>query len=359
MLAEKTIVGIMSGTSLDGVDLACVSFKEADDKIRYNLIAAETIPYDNEWKKQLKKLTGADALTYAYANTALGWHLGTLAKNFINKNKLKADFVASHGHTIFHQPHNGLTTQIGEGASVAAAAGLPVVCNFRTLDVALGGQGAPLVPVGDKYLFNEFDFCLNLGGIANISFDNLKGERIAFDICPVNMMLNELALQKDMEYDKDGILASTGNISQSLLDKLNALDFYKTPPPKSLGYEWFSDFFMPLVQSANISTEDKLRTVCEHIAVQISHIANDNTFKTSGARMLATGGGAFNKFLMGLLTKYSKAEIVIPDKDTINFKEAIVFALLGYLRWHNLPNALASVTGAQKDSSGGAIYLPG
>lgn len=359
MLTEKTVIGIMSGTSLDGIDIACVKFNEVDDKITYRFLAGKTIEYNNEWKKNLKNLTNATALTYAYAHTALGWLMGTETKKFILENNLLVDFISSHGHTIFHQPHNSLTTQIGDAAHIAALTNLPVVADFRTLDVALGGQGAPLVPIGDKYLFNDFDFCLNLGGIANISFDDLKGERIAFDICPVNMILNQLANQIGMAYDKNGDVASGGKTLEKLLNKLNALGFYNQTAPKSLSYEWFMEKFFPLVEAENISIADKLHTACEHIAAQIAANVNTHTIKGRKARMIVTGGGTHNAFLMQLLKQHCNCQIEIPKNDIINFKESIIFALLGYLRWHNNINTLASVTGAQKNSVGGAIYLGG
>lgn len=359
MLQQKTVIGIMSGTSLDGIDLACVKFSETDDKIVYQFIEGKTIDYNNEWKKNLKNLPNATALTYAYAHTALGWLMGAEAEKFIRENNLKVDFIASHGHTIFHQPHNSLTAQIGDAAHIAALTNLPVVADFRTLDVALGGQGAPLVPIGDKYLFNDFDLCLNLGGIANISFDNLKGERIAFDICPANMILNQLANQLGMNYDKNGDVAAKGKTSPSLLNKLNGLEFYNQPAPKSLGYEWFMEKFLPLVGAENISIPDKLHTACEHIAVQVSAVVNTHAVKGNNAKMIVTGGGTHNAFLMQLLKQHCTCKIEIPANDIINFKEAIIFALLGYLRWHNKVNTLASVTGAQKNSVGGAIYYGG
>lgn len=359
MLTEKTVIGIMSGTSLDGIDLACVKFSEADDKITYRFIAGKTIDYNNEWKKNLKNLNTSTALTYAYAHAALGWLMGAEAEKFIKENNLQVDFIASHGHTIFHQPHNSLTAQIGDAAHIAALTNLPVVADFRALDVALGGQGAPLVPIGDKYLFNDFDFCLNLGGIANISFDDLKGDRIAFDICPANMILNQLADQLGMAYDKNGDEAATGKTSTSLLNKLNALAFYNQPAPKSLGYEWFMEMFLPLMEAENISIADKLHTACEHIAMQISAVVNTHATKGNNAKMIVTGGGVHNTFLMQLLKKHCNCKIEIPTNDIINFKEAIIFALLGYLRWHNKVNTLASVTGAQKNSVGGAIYCVG
>lgn len=356
---KKTAVGIMSGTSLDGIDFACTEFDFQENKFSFNLLCAETIPYSSEWKKKLSSLANSEALTVTETNNDLGKLFGTLVCEFIKKNKLKVDFVSSHGHTIFHQPKKGVTLQIGNGANIAALCGLHVVCDFRTLDVALGGQGAPLVPVGDKLLFNEYDYCLNLGGIANISFDNSDGLRTAFDICPVNMILNNLASEKNLLYDKDGQLAAAGKINSELLEELNGLKFYKSISPKSLGYEWFEEEFLPVVQNISISTEDKLRTVSEHIAIQISKVVNTCCSRQNrSANILITGGGAYNSYLLMLLKKKCTIQIIIPSSEIIEFKEAIIFGFLGYLRMHNKVNTLSSVTGASRDSTGGAVYSP-
>ncbi len=347
------IIGVMSGTSLDGVDLVAVEFFHENDKIAFRLLASETVSYDLKWKKILQEAVLLSGEKLCSLDQAYGHFLGSLVSQFLHKYSLHADLVSSHGHTIFHQPQNGFTTQIGNGSAICSETGITVVNDFRTLDVALGGQGAPLVPIGDQLLFNDYTYCLNLGGIANISYNNAVGHRIAFDICPVNMMLNRLAEEKQLAFDKDGELAANGNVNQELLSTLNQLDYYQHSPPKSLGYEWFLQNFLPKVSSFSISVEDKLSTVCHHVAQQVSLALQ---MQQPNQSILVTGGGAKNKFLVALLNRYCSIKVAIPETQLIDFKEAIVFALLGYLRLQNIPNVLCSVTGAKRDSVSGVLH---
>jgi anhydro-N-acetylmuramic acid kinase len=264
---------------------------------------------------------------------------------------LNIDFIASHGHTIFHQPNKKITFQIGDGSAIAAETGLPVVCDFRSLDVALNGQGAPLVPIGDRMLFNDFQYCLNLGGFANISFEK-NNKRTAFDICPVNIILNFLSEITGSSFDNKGKIASSGKVDHALLSALNQKKYYKKNPPKSLGKEWVISEILPLLALDTISISDKLRTFCEHIADQITKVLPPDM----PAKVLVTGGGAHNDFLVRLLKQKSKNEIILPDKKTIDYKEALIFSFLGVLRMRNEINCLKNVTGASKDNIGGAVY---
>jgi anhydro-N-acetylmuramic acid kinase len=348
-----SIIGIMSGTSLDGVDLAYCTFEETGNGYTYNLGACETIPYPENWLSRLRSLPQSSALEYAETHTAYGKYLGALTSDFISRNRLTTDFIASHGHTIFHNPAKHYTSQIGEGAAIAAACGRPVVCDFRTGDVAAGGQGAPLVPIGDKLLFAEYDYCLNLGGFANISMQT-NGKRIAFDISPANIILNHIAGQKGKPYDKNGEMAASGKIHFELLQTLNGLGYYHMQPPKSLGREWIEKEVLPMLTYYNLSLEDAACTFCEHIAMQTAACLENNPKK----QMLVTGGGAFNTFLIQRLAANTDVKLIIPDHKTVNYKEALVFAFLGLLRMQSKPNSLASVTGAIKDVSGGAVYMP-
>ena len=347
----KTI-GIMSGTSLDGVDLACCEFEQTGEKWNFEIKAAETFAYSAEWKQRLATASGQTGIELAFTNNLLGGYFGEMVRDFIKKHKFTPDFIASHGHTIFHRPADGLTLQIGSGAEIAAQTSLTTVCDFRTSDVALGGQGAPLVPVGDKLLFSEFQFCLNLGGFANISFDE-SGQRIAFDVCPLNTVLNALANQLDLDFDKDGQVAASGKVDEHLLKALNAIAFYFKKPPKSLGREWLETSFMPVLNNFNLDIPDKMRTLAEHFAIQIAAVAKD---KPSG-KMLITGGGAFNRFLIERICDHSAHQIIIPDPLIVNFKEALIFAFLGVLRLKGIPNCLSSVTGASHDNVGGVVYF--
>lgn len=346
------ILGLMSGTSLDGIDLALCDI----DEHGYKILAAETMPYSGEWRQRLSSLENASAYEYALANVELGHLFGQKINAFL-QSKECPEAIASHGHTIFHQPQRGLTTQIGDGDAIAAETGLPVVSNFRTLDVALGGQGAPLVPIGDELLFGEYDACLNLGGIANISY-RTDGARVAYDVSPCNIALNRLAAMLGYPYDDQGANARNGEVHTCLLHNLDALDYYTLPGPKSLGKEWFLSQFWPLVKEFTgfvpslSKARDALATVTSHIAIQIARVVERQQIRS----LLVTGGGAWNIYLLEIIGKYCPdVEITVPDALIVNYKEALIFALLGYLRLTGKVNTLASVTGAKFDSVGGSL----
>jgi len=356
-MAEKYgVIGLMSGTSLDGIDLAYTRFEYHRKKWNFRLHEAETVSYPKAWRRRLSTLHEASALDYATASNDLGHLSGRLVNRFMLRHKIRPDLISSHGHTIFHQPEKKLTTQIGNGAAIAAITGIPTVCDFRTGDVAKNGQGAPLVPVGDMLLFSEYPFCLNLGGIANISFQEGR-QRIASDIVPVNMGLNFLATLHGKAYDAGGRMAAKGTVDKNLLSKLNSLPFYRKPFPKSLGLEWFNGSFKPLISDKKISLPDRHATVVAHIVDQLHAV-----LKKAGShhrdKMLVTGGGAFHHFLVSEMKKKLGIGLMIPGPEIIGFKEAIIFGFLGLLRWRNETNVLASVTGADKNSCSGAVYLP-
>lgn len=343
----------MSGTSLDGVDIAFCRITHSADTWTYEIEAAETISYSKHWQNRLQNLENSTSFDYALTNVEYGHYLGKLVSSFIRKNKLKPDFVSSHGHTIFHQPDKLVTSQIGSGAAIAAECDLPVVCDFRTKDVALGGQGAPLVPIGDALLFSDFGACLNIGGFANISFGK-KNKRVAFDICPANIVLNTLSQKLGEKFDSEGRLARRGKVNTSLLKKLNSLSYYKKNSPKSLGKEWVIETIFPLLSKSGLNPFDQLSTFTEHVAMQIASSIHADSNKS---RVLITGGGVYNLHLIERIKNHCKNTIVIPDKKTIEFKEALVFALLGILRWRGEVNCFSSVTGSTADNIGGCIYL--
>jgi anhydro-N-acetylmuramic acid kinase len=345
------VTGIMSGTSLDGVDIAFCTFNLKMGEWIYTLEKAATIPYSDDWRSRLSNLENSSALEFVKTDSEYGHYLGKITKTFHQDSNLKPDFIASHGHTIFHQPDNKFTSQIGQGSAIAAETGVPVICDFRSTDVALGGQGAPLVPIGDQLLFGKYTYCLNLGGFANISYGK-SGKRIAFDICPANIVLNYLASFVHKDYDENGALARQGNLHQPLLDALNNLEFYFRPPPKSLGKEWVLSEVHPVLQRFELPVEDKLRTFVEHIADQVARAVAP----IDDASLLITGGGAFNGFLTEKIKEKTKLTPVIPDPLTINFKEALIFAFIGVLCWRAEVNCLKSCTGASHDNVGGAIY---
>ena len=352
-MSTHKIIGIMSGTSLDGVDLAFCTFEATENNYTFKIGICETIPYSELWLRKLKLLPTGSALEYAETHISYGRYLGELTRNFIQKYGLQVDFVASHGHTIFHNPAEQYTSQIGDGAAIAANCGLKVVCDFRSGDVAAGGQGAPLVPIGDEMLFAQYDYCLNLGGFANISMKR-DSHRIAFDIAPANIILNHIANQWGKAYDKNGEGAASGKIHDELLQTLNSLRYYHLQPPKSLGREWIEKEILPLLTQYNITPKDAACTFCEHIAIQIAASIQNDPQK----QMFITGGGTFNAYLITRIAAHAAIKLTIPDQKTINYKEALVFAFLGLLRMQGKPNCLASVTGASHDVSGGAVYLP-
>ncbi len=349
--STKYCIGVMSGTSLDGLDIAYIKF-DFETSFHFKIINAVTIPYDSNWKKALKNgfhLSG-EALTKLDAD--YGIYLGDTLKKFITENNIEnLDFIASHGHTIYHNPSESYTLQIGNGPYINTITGIKTICDFRTQDVALGGQGAPLVPIGDALLFSEYDYCLNLGGFSNISI-SLNKQRIAFDICPVNIVLNHYVNSLNIEFDNNGEIASNGSIDLHLLNELNALPFYNATKPKSLGYEFVLETIFPIIDSYKLEIKDILRTFVEHIAQQIAKKIDSNASKN----MLITGGGAYNIFLIERLKSYTKTELIIPKKMLIDYKEALVFGLLGYLKNEDKNNCLKSVTGACKDHSSGIIY---
>lgn len=348
---KKYVIGLMSGTSLDGVDLVYVSF-ERNINFAFNIIAAKTYSYSDVWKHKLKSAFDKNLDELSELDLEYGAFLGNLINLFIEEFQIdNIDFISSHGHTIFHKPNEGITLQIGNGLVISQITNQKVVCDFRTQDVKFGGQGAPLVPIGDELLFSEFHYCLNLGGFANISFNSL-GQRMAFDICPVNIVLNHYTRKINLEYDDEGSISSKGEINNQLLNRLNNLSFYQDEKPKSLGYEFVVTEIIPLIDEFSLSTENILRTFIEHIAIQIS-----NKIKFKG-QLLITGGGAFNKFLIKQLESKVENQIIIPNELLINFKEALIFAFLGLLRVDNQINCLKSVTGAKKDHSSGKIYKP-
>lgn len=363
-ISTYKVTGVMSGTSLDGVDIAHCKFTFSNNRWSFVIEQAETVPYPSEWKKALLDLEKTEGFAFQQTDTEYGFYLGDLVADFIQEHQLQSDFIASHGHTIFHSAFQGsilaknkdqrLTTQIGAGSSIAAKCSLPVVCDFRSLDVALGGQGAPLVPIGDKLLFGEYDFCMNLGGFANVSYEH-ESERIAYDICPVNIVMNAVCESIGKDYDDGGALARSGKINEGLLNELNELPFFKLPinSPKSLGKEWVIAQVNPLLKKHKLSVEDTLRTFCEHIALQVARMLND---KKEG-KLLVTGGGVYNSFLIERIKEHSSHQLIVPDNKTVNFKEALLFAFLGVLRMRNEVNCLKSVTGALRDNVGGAVYV--
>ncbi len=348
-----TVLGLMSGTSLDGLDLALCSFEPSGSGYSYQILASKTVSYTSDWKERLNKVKNASAAGYFELHSLFGKYIAGEVNAFVKENNTKPHAIASHGHTVFHQPALGFSTQLGCGATIAAHTGVTTVCDFRSLDVANGGQGAPLVPIGDKLLFGAYAACLNIGGIANLSFDDKNGNRLAYDICEANMLLNFLAEKTGRAYDKNGELARNGKINAELLGLLNQQDYYTQSGAKSIGREWFEKNLLPHLSLSPLAVKDLLATATEHVA-QI--IAGELTTKNIN-NVLVTGGGTFNSFLIEKIKNKTNCDLVIPENRIIEFKEALIFAFLGYLRLRQQTNALKSVTGAAHDSCGGAVYL--
>jgi len=346
------ITGLMSGSSLDGVDLACCEFIRGSKLWNFRILAAETIPYPAFLKAKLDQACELSGDKIRDLDLQLGMYYGNLLNDFHAKYKLRPALICSHGHTILHEPHLGITFQAGNGPIMAGLTGVKVINDFRREDVTQGGQGAPLVPIGDRLLFGSYEGCINLGGFANISYDDLDGKRRAYDIGPANMALNWIAGLEGLEYDKDGRLASQGQVSEALLKSLNSLDYYKQPPPKSLGKEWFVGSFLPLLKQEELDTKDLLASTAEHIAIQLAKGINHADLNS----VLFTGGGALNQNLIERLKYHTHARIEIPDAQLVHYKEALVFAFLGLLRMKGEINCLASVTGGQRDLSVGIIH---
>lgn len=356
------VIGLMSGSSLDGLDIAYCEINYDSGKWSYQIKIAETISLTPKWKLRLEKLVLQNAVTYIKTHAFLGHYFGELVKSFVEKHNIfdEIDFIASHGQTIFHQPDNCFTSQIGDPSAIAAKTGLPVISDFRHIDVALGGQGTPIAPIADKLFFSEYRFLINLGGIANITYQ--EGEpKAAFDITPINLILNKLANKMHLDFDKDGEIARSGSIIHDLYSDLNQSHYYAKDYPKSLSGGWVSKVMAPLVARYREPVPDKLRTICEHAAYQIGRSVElmaekENVELKAGEKMLATGGGALNKYLIEKIDENSPLKVEVPDEETVNFKESLLMALMGVLRLRNEVNCLGAVTGASQNNIGGAIY---
>lgn len=341
-------IGLMSGTSLDGLDICLAEF-EKQDTWTFQILKAETLSYSEDWEIRLRNSIHLSSEDLLELHSDYGFYLGQQVKKFIHQHQLEnIDLIASHGHTVFHQPKRKFTLQIGDGKAIKLETGLPVIYDFRSQDVLMRGNGAPLVPIGDELLFSGYSACLNLGGFSNISLRS-EGKRIAFDIAPVNIVLNYLAQQLHKSFDENGALAAKGKTDETLLNQLNALEFYQISHPKSLGIEWCHQHIFPLLE--NIETFDALATFTEHAAQQIANVINGYSIKD----ILITGGGAYNTFLIEKIRAKTKAEVIIPEKEIINYKEALIFAFMGVLKMNNEINVLSSATGSTADHCSGVI----
>ena len=352
-------IGLMSGSSLDGLDIVFTEIQENGGRWSYDILHADCIPYSQEWVQRLRDATSLSALDYQLLHVDYGHYIGRCVNDFIQQHHLqfKIAVVASHGHTTFHLPAKGLTAQLGDGAAIAAETQLPVVSDLRAMDVAFGGQGAPIVPIGERLLFDPYRYFLNIGGIANLS---INGEAYtAFDICAANRVLNLLAQETGRMYDDNGNLAREGQLHQALLNELNGLDYYTRPAPKSLANDFGTDTVFPMIKKYQLSPQDSLRTYTAHIVRQVKNAVQPYMEPTSEPqKMLVTGGGALNGFLIDQLQEALPGiGIVVPDEELVQYKEALIMALIGVLRWREEYNVLHTVTGATRNSVGGAMWM--
>jgi len=345
------VIGLMSGTSLDGLDICFVSFKKSNYS-KYNIINSKTYSYNEKWIEKLKKSIFLNKQELKKIDIEYGTLISNYLKEFISEFSIdKIDLISSHGHTVFHEPNKGKTLQIGDGKTINKIIKTDVVCDFRTQDIKYKGQGAPLVPIGDLHLFSNYKFCLNLGGFSNISIkDNNKIK--AFDICPVNTVLNHYSKKMGYTFDQDGVLSKKGTVNLDLLNQLNQMSFYNKLGPKSLGIEFVNSKVLPLTEKFSLKPEDVLITYIEHI----SHQINRTISGFSKNKMLVTGGGTYNKTLIDSIKRKVKCKLVVPEKKIIDFKEAMIFAYMGLLKSKEKINCLKSVTGAIKDHSSGKIF---
>lgn len=360
------VIGTMSGSSLDGLDIAFVEFQETSGSWSYDLRHASCYEYSQQWIDKLGNAKNLNAVDYYMLHTSYGHYTAELINRFIQENNIQyqVQLISSHGHTTLHVPEYRMTAQLGCGAAIAAITGINVVSDLRAMDVALGGQGAPIVPIGEKLLLGDNLFFLNLGGIANISV-HLPDNYVAFDVCPANRVMNMLAKKGGKQYDDGGRLAEVGEVNNDLLQMLNELEFYSLPYPKSLSNDFGTDVIYPLIDQRNADTDDDLRTYVEHICQQVRNavvkLQGDFSLKKNyDQKMLVTGGGAKNSFLIKRLRELLSGvgvTIEIPSSDLVDFKEAIIMALIGVLRWREENNTFATVTGATRDSIGGAVWI--
>ena len=343
-IPPQTALGLMSGTSLDGLDIARSQFERTTSgRILGELLAFESVPFPDDLAARLRALYTADAREWAACAAAFS----TWCAEAVLATGFTADVIGFHGQTTFHEPASGFTAQLASGAHLYARTGMPVVCDFRSLDVALGGQGAPLVPVADALLFPEAEVAVNLGGIANLSE---RDSRRAWDIVPCNLLLNRLAERVGEAFDRGGQRAARGQCIPELAAELAGIPYLDRSAPKSLGREDVEALWWPAIERfAGHAVDDLLATATADIA---RHVRTAIGARTA----LVTGGGAWNTALMDRIAEEPGLRMLPASREVVDGKEAHAFALLAWMRLHGLPNTWASVTGAQRDSCGGCIY---
>ncbi|XP_064473646.1 anhydro-N-acetylmuramic acid kinase-like [Ornithodoros turicata] len=368
-VTKYEVIGVMSGSSLDGLDIIYTRFSlTSSDCWEYNIQHCTCYNYSPTWIDKLKHATSTSALEYQLLNTEYGRYIGEYVLRFIRENRLdgKVHLIACHGHTVFHLPSQLTTSTLGDGATVAAVTGLPVVSDLRSMDVALGGQGSPIALTAERKLFgNEYQFFLNIGGMACLTYAGKNySDSFAVDVCPANQLLNLLANREGRAFDRSGEMAKSGKVSTRLLKDLDDFDYYKKSFPKSLGVDFGPEILYPLIQAHDLSTADALQTFTEHICNQVAEVIRlvERTVKDGlpqSSKMLVTGGGARNLFLVDRLTerlKEFRITVVVPNDELVKFKEALVTSVIGVQRLRGEENFIGEVSGASRSSIGGAFW---
>lgn len=358
------ILGLISGSSLDGLDMAICQFDEqATSQLEWEVIHTQTAGFPEGLLSRLVRSTELSTRELMELEVEFSKFCASESLDFLTKAKCSVDYIASHGHTVFHYPEDGYTVQIGKGSIIAELTGIPSISDFRSNDIALRGQGAPLAPIVERYLYPGYNVYFNLGGIANFSIHEKSNIR-SIDSCPCNQVLNFLISANGLPYDDRGRVARSGKVNDQLLKEWSSLEYFKLSGPKSMDNSWVHQIFIPVMNKYHLSMKDALATMVEFTALQLSKdisklLQLDSITQMSG---FVTGGGAYNDYLLERMTYHFQKlglSLEVPDAQTIEFKEAILMSLMGYLRILERPNTIPTVTGAAKMSIGGAVYLPG
>ena len=354
------VLGIMSGTSADGADFVLAELAGLPPRVAHRVLEHISLPYPANLREAVLRALYSQANTreVALLHHDLGRFFAEGAASFAGK----AQLAALHGQTVWHQPP-AATWQIGEAAYLAEALSCPVVADFRPSDLALGGQAAPLVAYPDLLLYGEEGVrraLHNLGGISNVTYlDGLEASRLlAFDTGPGNCLLDEAAARLGHSHDPAGSLARTGQINQEKLSSWLAHPFFSQPPPKSTGREvWRLDS----LATEGMSAYDLLATLTELTAKSIANAYQQFLLPRGLDQVWIGGGGAYNQFLVERIRQALPVPVFTFEEKGLDsrVREALAFAVLGYLRFHQLPNVLSGVTGAKKDAVAGKLVLPG
>ncbi|MGB3511917.1 MAG: anhydro-N-acetylmuramic acid kinase [Microcoleaceae cyanobacterium] len=376
------VIGLISGTSVDGIDAALVDVAGAQTSLKVELLAAATYPYPEKLRSQILDVCGGASLSMAELaelDDTIAQQFATAALTINDNYGIKAQLIGSHGQTVYHRPPAqklGYSVQLGRGELIANLTGIPTISNFRAADIAVGGQGAPLVPCVDIHLLShpEYSRCVqNLGGIGNVAYMksqnavDLQKTILGWDTGPSNTLL-DLAVQHFSQgsktYDKNGEWAANGKPCQELVENWLKQDFFQQQPPKSTGRELFGkDYLFNCLSDAenyNLSAADILATITELTAASINH-SYRKFLPNLPDQILLCGGGSHNLYLKERIQKLLAPIPVLTTSELgvdVDFKEAIAFAVLAYWRSLEIPSNLPEVTGAKVEVMLGEIHQP-